>query len=428
MVNPTWVIRPGVERRRLVHVNATATGGGVAELLHNLVRGQRSGGTNAGWAVIGGDARFFAVTKFLHHLLHGMAEPGLLQPDLLRTYREVLSAQTPWFTERIGRGDVVVLHDPQTLGLAPALRAAGARVVWHCHVGADVPPERGPGPVWRAFTPELEAVDALITTLPEFAPPGVPREKRFVSAPAIDPDAPKNAFLSASEVTEALDAAGLTAEREPSGVTVVQQRPVPRDARVVLQVSRWDPLKDMPGVVRCAAALPPDAHLVLAGTDPTEIPDDPEGVAVLAEVRSTLAGLSPADRARVHLVSISNRVPERNALLVNALQRRADVVLQKSLEEGFGLTVTEAMVKGRAVVAAAVGGLRRQVADGRNGLLVDPTDLPGVRSAVNRLLDDPGLRRRLGEQARQDALRRYTMPRLVADYAAVTRSLEEAVA
>jgi trehalose synthase len=234
----------------LVHVNATATGGGVAELLHNLVPSQRSGGMNVGWAVIGGDARFFEVTKLLHHLLHGMAEPGLLRPELLRTYREVLAEQTPWFTRRIGRDDVVVLHDPQTLGLAPALRAAGARVVWHCHIGADVPPGRGPGAVWGAFASDLDAVDAVITTLPEFAPPPIPADKRFVFAPAIDPESPKNECLTAAEVAEALDEAGLTADREPGGATVTQQRLLPRDARVVLQ-SRWDPLKDMPGVVRC---------------------------------------------------------------------------------------------------------------------------------------------------------------------------------
>lgn len=428
MPTPAWEVEPTGERRRLVHVNATARGGGVAELLHGLVRCQRTAGLNACWAVIHGDEDFYAVTKLLHHLLHGTADPDRLRPELLRTYRDRLASQVPWFTERLARDDVVVLHDPQTLGLAPMVSALGARVVWHCHVGADVPPDRGPGAVWRAFEAELSAVDAVVTTLPEFAPPSVPLANRFVAAPAIDPAAPKNRHLTPPEATALLDRAGLTTDRTAPDVRVVQQAPLPTDARVVLQVSRWDPLKDMPGVVRSVEGLAPDVHLVLAGTDPTEIPDDPEGLAVLADVQETLAGLSPADRARVHLVNVSMRNPLGNALLVNALQRRADVVLQKSLEEGFGLTVTEAMVKGRAVVASSVGGLRQQVTHERNGLLVDPTDLAGVRAALTRLLDDPALRRRLGDQARSDTLERYTMARLVADYAAIVGSPEEVLA
>jgi trehalose synthase len=172
----------------------------------------------------------------------------------------------------------------------------------------------------------------------------------------------------------------------------------------------------MPGVVRCVVGLPEDVHVVLAGTDPADIPDDPEGLAVLAEVREVLTGLSEVDRGRMHLVNISLKQPERNALVVNALQRRADVVLQKSLQEGFGLTVTEAMVKGRAVVASEVGGLRRQITDGHNGLLVDPADLDNVRAALARLLDDPALRQELGNRARTGVLRRFTMERLAKDY------------
>jgi trehalose synthase len=213
-----------------------------------------------------------------------------------------------------------VLHDPQTLGLAPAIKAAGARVVWHCHIGADIAPERGPGAVWRAFDVELAAVDAVVTTLPEFAPPNV--RDLFVVPPAIDPAAPKNRELTHDEVATVLAEIGLTTDRASSGVTVTQEKPLPHNARVVLQVSRWDRLKDMPGVVRCVVGLPEDVHLVLAGTEPTEIPDCLEGLAVLAEVRDVLTGLAEVDRARVHLVNISLKQPEHNALVVNALQRR----------------------------------------------------------------------------------------------------------
>ena len=234
--------------------------------------------------------------------------------------------------------------------------------------------------------------------------------------PAIDPAAPKNRELTRDEIAALLAEIGLTSDRTSPGVTVTQEKPLPHNVRVVLQVSRWDRLKDMPGVVRCVVGLPEDVHFVLAGTEPTEIPDDPEGLAVLAEVRGVLAELSEVDRARVHLVNISLKRPERNALLVNALQRRADVVLQKSLQEGFGLTVTEAMIKGRAVVASDVGGLRQQITNGHNGLLVDPVDLDGVRAALVRLLDDPVLRQALGDRARTGVLERYTMRRLAEDY------------
>ncbi|MGC4757630.1 glycosyltransferase [Micromonospora trifolii] len=411
MLTPVWEVEPRTaERPLLVHVNATATGGGVSELIGGLLRHQ-----DAGWAVIAGAPDFYQVTKYLHMLLHGRSDPGRLEdPQLMRAYRDTLAPQVEWFARHLVPGDVAVLHDPQTLGLAPGLKALGVRVVWHCHIGAVVAPERGPGAVWRAFRKELAAVDAVVTTLPEFAPPGV--REVFVIPPAVDPAAPKNRELTGEEVAAVLARIGLTSDGATPGVTVTQEAPLPAGSRVVLQVSRWDPLKDMPGVVRCAVRLPADVHLVLAGTDPTDIPDDPDGQAVLAEVRELLRELPEADRARVHLVNISLRLPELNALVVNALQRRADVVLQKSLEEGFGLTVTEAMVKGRAVVASAVGGLRQQILDGHNGVLVDPTDLDAVRAALTGLLDDAQLRRELGERARKVVLERYTMPRLAEDY------------
>jgi trehalose synthase len=415
MLTPVWEVEPDpTQRPLLVHVNATATGGGVSELIRGLLRHQ-----DAGWAVIAGAPAFYQVTKYLHLLLHGKGDPELLdEPELIETYHATLAPQAEWFAQRLRPGDVVVLHDPQTLGLAPALKAIGVRVVWHCHIGAVVAPEHGPGVVWRTFAEELAALDAVMTTLPEFAPPNV--REVFVVPPAVDPAAPKNRELTADEVASVLATIGLTADTVSPGVTVTQEALLPHDARVVLQVSRWDPLKDMPGVVRCAVDLPEDVHLVLAGTDPADIPDDPDGLAVLAEVQRLLDELPAADRARVHLVNISLRQPELNALVVNALQRRADVVLQKSLEEGFGLTATEAMVKGRAVVASAVGGLRHQITDGRNGLLVDPADLGGVRAALAKLLDDPQLRRDLGERARQGVLERFTMQRLAEDYVKVT--------
>lgn len=411
MVTPQWVRepRPGP---RLVHVNATATGGGVAEVLHALVAAQAAEGVNVGWAVISGDDAFFAFTKSVHHLLHDRGEPRLSDRDLAH-YRAVLEGQARWLARQLGPRDVVVLHDPQVLGMAPLLRAAGVSVIWHCHIGVDRPHARGPELVWREFAAELSTVDTVVTTLAAYAPPGLPL---VVCAPAIEPDAPKNRDLGAAEVTALLAEAGLTSAVTSPLAVVDQVRPMPPSARMVLQVSRWDPLKDMPGVLRLMPALPADVHLVLAGTNPEEIPDDPEGMAVLAEVRRTRDDLPEPVRRRVHLVRTSLRDPHRAALLVNALQRRADVVVQKSLAEGFGLTVTEAMAKGRPVVAGDVGGLRKQIEHGRTGLLVDPTDAGAVAAAVNRLLSSPEERLRIGAAAAAAAIRDYTMTRLVADY------------
>ena len=398
MVTPVWVRRPA-PGPRLIHVNATATGGGVAELLHGLVPAQAAAGTAVGWAVIGGDARFFAFTKRLHHLLHDRGDPATPEPDAVRHYRSVLAPQGRWLTDQLGPGDVVVLHDPQTLGLAPVLTRTGARVLWHCHIGTTEAGAPGPETVWRLFETELSTVD-VVTTLAEFAPAGVPPDRRHLAAPAIEPASAKNRPLDRRELTGLLDPVGLAGT----------------DTRMVLQVSRWDPLKDMTGVLRCVPLLPPDVHVVLAGNDPDEIPDDPEGRAVLAEVRALHGQLSTSDRERVRLVLTSKRSGERAALLINALQRRANVVLQKSLAEGFGLTVTEAMYKGRPVVAGDVGGLRQQISNGDNGLLVDPGDLEGVAAALRRMLAEPLLARRLGRNAARSAKRRYLMPRLVADY------------
>lgn len=407
MVTPTWELPPG-DGPRLVHVSSTARGGGIAELLAGLVTAQVATGLSVGWAVIGGDAAFFTFTRYVHHLLHGRA--NVLTAERLEAsapwYRAMLEPQAAWLVDQLEPGDVVLLHDPATLGLAPRLAEAGLTVVWHCHVGTTDERATGPAAVWHAFDTELSNVDKMLTALPEFAPQNVPPARRRVVAPAVDPHSAKNRALSRGEMTELLADLG----------RVEQDRPLPEDAPVVLQVSHWDSLTDMPGVLRCVPHLPPEVHLVLAGDDPDELPDDPEGWAVLEKVRTLRAELSPADRARVHLVLPDGHDPDRAALVVNALQRRADVVLQKSFAAGFGLTVTEAMVKGRAVVAADVDGLRQQISPGHSGLLVDPRDDDAVVLAVRTLLDDPLLRRRLGRHAAESARRRYLMPRLVADY------------
>ncbi|GAB3463495.1 glycosyltransferase [Actinophytocola sediminis] len=411
MVTPNWVRRPNASPS-MVHVSASAATGGVAELLHGLVHAQVRTGVSAGWAVIAGDDEFHDFTRYLDRLLHGRADT--LTTDRLNTsaghYRTTLAAQADWLIERLAPGDVVVLHDPATLGMARPLADAGLRVGWHCHLGTTEEEASGPAAVWHHFAAELSSVDAVVTTLPEYAPQRVPLARRHVLAPAIDPLSAKNRPLSTREVDALLAGIGLTEPGTTPGVE--QDQPLPPEARTVVQVSRWAPFKDMPGVLRCVPNLPADVHLVLAGPEP----DNAESRAVLDEVRALRAQLAADDRDRVHLVLTSTTDAERTALVVNALQRRADVVLHKSVAEGFGLPVAEAMIKGKAVVAGDVGGLRQQISPGHNGVLVDPRRTADVVGALDMLLGDPILRRRLGNNAAESTARRYLMTRLVADY------------
>ncbi|OLF13011.1 hypothetical protein BLA60_07145 [Actinophytocola xinjiangensis] len=410
MVTPNWVRRPNTSPS-MVHVSATAATGGVAELLAGLVPAQIAAGVPAGWAVIEAGEDFHDFTRYLDRLLHGRAD-SLTSERLgegAKPYRELLATHAAWLAEQLGSEDVVVLHDPATLGMAPPLAEAGLRVVWHCHLGTTEEEASGPAAVWHHFHDELASLDAVVTTLPEYAPQSVPAARRHVFAPAVDPSAPKNRPLSSREIETVLAEAGLA---------------LPAQARTVAQVSRWDALKDMPGALRCLPKLPADVHLVLVG----DHPDSSESRAVLDEVRSLRARLSEQDRSRVHLVLTSQEDPQARALLVNAVQRRADVVLHKSLAEGFGLPVTEAMLKGKAVVAGDVGGPRQQISPGHNGVLADPRNTTAVVEALEMLLEDPMLRRRLGNNATESVSRRYLMDRLVADYHAFGISGQLAIA
>lgn len=414
MPTPTWENPPGPPTT-LTHISTTTHGDGISETLQALTRASPSA-----WATITADSEFHTFTGYLHQLLHGSADP-MTDDWLTRAtphYRATLAPYAHWLTTQLAPGDTVVLHGIQTLGLAPVLSAAGLRTAWHCHAGTTEEDASGPAAVWRMFHDDLASVDLVLSTLPEYAPKTVPMARRRVISPAVDPHSLRNRPLSTDEQDTLLAELGLTLDQG----LVEQDRPLPAEAPMVLQLARWQRLKDMRGVLRAFPALPPHAHLVLAGNDPDELPDDPDGWSVYEEVRELRAQLPVDIRRRVHLALLSTQDPVRSALTVNALQRRADVVLQKSFAEGFGLAVTEAMLKGRAVVAADVGGLRQQISPGHSGLLVDPHDVNALASAVGTLLDDPLLRRRLGRGAAESVTRRYLMPRLVADYGRLTPS------
>ena len=408
-----------LDGRTLWSVNSTARGGGVAEMLRSLIGYARGAGIDARWAVIDGDDEFFRITKRLHNRLHGHAgDGGPLGASERAAYERRSTANAQALLERVQPRDVVLLHDPQTAAIVPPLVEAGIPVIWRAHIGIDTPNDRA-REAWSFLIPYVEPADAYVFSRESFAWEGLDRGKITLIPPSIDAFAPKNQVMSFTGITAILRAAGLAVnhphpvravfERLDGSVgtvehaaRLVEEAPLRLDVPLVAQVSRWDRLKDPAGVLAGFVEHVPSAdepHLVLAGPDVMAVADDPEGAEVFAEAEAAWNRLSPGDRGRVHLALLPMVDADENAVIVNALQRRADVVVQKSLAEGFGLTVAEAMWKGRPVVASAVGGIQDQIEDGTTGRLVDPEDLAAFGSRVGELLADPHAAERMGQAA-----------------------------
>ena len=421
----------------LWHVNATAEGGGVAELLSATLGYLSEGVVDTHWLVFEADARFFDITKRIHNRLHGaLGDGGPLGEAERRHYDAASSRELAEFLPRVRPGDIVVVHDPQPLGLVPGLAAAGATVIWTCHVGIDVANDIARS-AWAFLRRDVQAAAAATFTRRAYAWDGLDADAIFVIPPCIDPLSLKNVRLKDGEVGAILQAVGILGGRPANGATftrrdgseaslthpvhMTQRRPVPRDAALVVQVSRWDALKDPIGVVTGFAEMRAraDAHLILAGPAPSSVADDPEADLVLSAVREHVASLRDSARGRIHLANLPTADPEENAIVVNALQHRADVVVQKSLAEGFGLTVTEALWKSRPVVAGDVGGIRDQIDDGVCGILVDPRDLHAFGGAVARLLDDPARAFELGQAAHRRVQERYLATHYLSAYLAL---------
>jgi trehalose synthase len=412
--------------RAIWHLSSTARGGGVAEMLHTLLPYARDAGVDVRWVVLREEEEFFTVTKRLHNCLHGdPGDGGELGENARKVYEAALRENAELLAPTMQRGDVVYLHDPQTAGMVPALCDRGVKIVWRCHIGADRPNDIVHG-AWDFLRPYLERADAYVFSRREYVWEGLDTEKVWLMPPVIDPFSPKNQELEPAVTTAILKEIGLTpggldavpgfarADGSPGRVereaTIVEEEKIPDGARVLAQVSRWDRLKDPRGLLEMLARHLPDPslHLVLAGPELGGVSDDPEGSAVYGDLVETWRELEPADRCRAHLVSLPMHDLEENGVMVNAIQRRADVVIQKSLAEGFGLTVAEAMWKRRPVIASRVGGLQDQIEDGITGLLVDdPRDLAAFAAAVERVLGDPDLARAMGEAGRQRVIDRY---------------------
>jgi trehalose synthase len=411
--------------KSVVNINSTATGGGVAEMLQVLLGYVRGVGVDAKWLVIGGKPPFFDVTKRLHnHLYGGVGDGGPLGDDEHEIYRSTLAPEMTALEAYVQPGDIVIIHDPQPAGLAEEAKKLGAHVVWRCHVGIDEQ-NANSRKAWNFLRPYLEPyVDYYIFTDRRFPPDWVPQDRLSIIWPSIDPFSPKNQEMSDETVEAILTHAGIIEGRagdtsftrddgSPSRVErrcdVVRTGPPARpESKLIVQVSRWDVMKDMTGVMQAFAEHiinGRDIELVLAGPSVAAVADDPEGLQVLEECTRMWRQLPYAVRRRVQLVCIPMDDVDENAAIVNALQRHASIVAQKSLAEGFGLTVAEAMLKGTPVVASAVGGIVDQVIDGETGRLIqNPSDLAEFGRAITEMLDDDELRHRLGEGACARAL------------------------
>ena len=351
----------------------------------------------------------------MHNRIYGAAgDGGPLGPVEHAIYEENLRANRGDLLSLVKPGDIVVLHDPQTAGLVRDMRAAGVIVVWRCHIGRDDSngySDEG----WEFLRPYVEDADAFVFSRAEFIPPWSERERVQVIPPSIDPFSAKNQDLDRNSVRSILQYVGLLAGAADPPVVGFSRRdgspgridrrvdilqtgpPPPPDAPLVVQVSRWDRMKDMAGVLRGFVEHVEgkwDAHLALVGPAVHGVADDPEASEVLDDCIRTWQMLPADARTRVHLACIPMHDPDEGAMITNVLQQHATVITQKSLAEGFGLTVTEAMWKRRPIVASRIGGIADQITDHEHGLLIDdPTNLDAFGQAVQLLLEDLSARR-----------------------------------
>lgn len=372
---------------RVLHLNATPYGGGVSELLRSVVPVLNDLGLVAEWKVISGDESFFSVTKAIHNGLQG-AERSLTDSE--RATYAAASERNAALLEEVY--DVIVVHDPQPAAILPFHGKDRSRWIWRCHIDTAGPNSD----VWTFLRSYLHDYDAAIFTMREFLPPDLPIGRVEFVPPAIDPLSPKN-----------LDIGELTARQVLSWIGVDLDRPL------VTQVSRFDPWKDPLGVIaayRLAREEVPGLQLALAGSMAL---DDPEGWEIYREIRSA-GEADPLIHVFTNLTGVGN-------IEVNAFQRLSQVVVQKSIREGFGLAVSEALWKETPVVAGRAGGIPLQLADGAGGVLVD--SIEECARAIVSLLRDRDLAGELGRTGRERVREHFLLPRLVLDELALIRDL-----
>jgi len=364
------------------NINSTRSGGGVAEVLSRMVPLLQQVGVEAQWNVIKGNQEFFQVTKKFHNALQGKEES--ISPEEF----SLLLEPSQGTVEEYLHGDIIFIHDPQPIALIAKRRELGEKWVWRCHIDVSNPrPE-----AWDFVREFVVQYDAAVFSTASFSHELPMRQ--FLIPPSIDPLSEKNKELSGDEIESVLAAYG-----------------IPQDKPIITQVSRFDHLKDPIGVIRAFEMVrrDMDCRLVLAGGTAV---DDPEADKVLAEVKERTAGIED-----IHVLSL----PPESGSEINALQRASTVVLQKSLKEGFGLTVSEALWKGKPVVVSAVGGMRLQVKDRFNGLLCHGVE--GAAYALRLLLSNPEYARWLGENGREHVRRNFLITRHLKEYLLLFLSL-----
>ena len=381
---------------RVLHLNSTATGGGVAEILQSMVPLGNSLGIETERIVINPDAaEFFQVTKKIHNMLQG--SEGTLSPQELDTYFSCIQRVADDMRDKALTADVWFVHDPQLLPLAKLLPKKESETwIWICHIDLTTPNKS----VLDALMPLTQYYDQLIFSQSAYVPEGLgDKVPVLIAPPAIDPLSVKNTPMDLPRAQEVVRAMGIDTERP-----------------LITQVSRFDLWKDPWGVIdayRIAKESVPGLQLALLGL--SQATDDPEG----AEVFRTVAEHAAGD-PDVHMYFDPSEMPVSVDEVVNAIQIASDVLIQKSTREGFGLTVTEAMWKGKPVIGGDAGGIRVQINDGVSGFLVSSPEQCAQR--LVELLQDQGLRTRIGEAAKESVRQRFLLPRLALDYLRTARA------
>ncbi|MFO7621551.1 MAG: glycosyltransferase [Bacteroidales bacterium] len=371
---------------RILHVNSTKEGGGVAEILNRLVPLKRELGINAEWEVITGEKEFYQCTKKMHNSLQGDRDD--ISSELLAIYEKTNLENFERLKDKLEEADIVFIHDPQPAAFLHYCTGRRGKWVWRCHIDVSHPYR----PVWKYLREHIKGYDASIWSLSAFAQPL--SHPLYLIPPSIDPLSEKNIELPEKEVSEFLDSWGIK-----------------KDCPVITQVSRFDRFKDPIGVIQSYRLIKNyvPVQLVLAGGGAT---DDPEGEQVLKEVKD-FAGDDPD----VHILEL----PSDAHRAINALQRGSDIIIQKSLKEGFGLTVTEGLWKGKPVIGGDVGGIKLQVLNHYNGFRVNTPE--GAAMRIRYLLKHRELMEVMGRNAHQFVLDNYLITRHLREYLTLVVSL-----
>jgi trehalose synthase len=433
-------------------VNSTAKGGGVAEMLPRLISIMQELGIDVRWAVINSDQEpFFQLTKRIHNLIHGDGRAGTeFTAEDRQIYETVNRINAEAFKPHLGPDDLLFVHDPQPLPLGQMLaRELGVPTVWRCHIGLDKRNAETRA-VWRFLRPYLDGYQHAVFSIPEYVP-GFVKEHSSIIYPALDPLSHKNRHLQTQKVVGVLCNSGLQKAEHPlvtedyqhqvKRVTANGEAVVPRDLGllfrpVITQISRWDRLKGwlplMEGFVRMKRSFRETrrellderfanridlCRLVLAGPDPASIADDPEGLEVFEQICSTYRDLDAALREEIVILELPMQSLRENALIVNALQRCSSIVVQNSLREGFGLTVSEAMWKGVAVLGSSACGIRLQVRHGVDGLLTeDANSAEEIATNLRTMIARPRERDMMGRNAQRRVYDEFLVFRQVTRY------------